>query len=125
MVKLFLTGPGGSGKTTLAQALKRQNAFNDFEHISEVARELMKGRNMTGEDLKRFDTDQFICFQEDILKEQCIAEANKDGYANLISDRSILDCLAHILWKTGGELENAKIEEIISRNKVCVIVGLG
>ena len=122
MVKLFLSGPGGCGKTTIVKALENHEEFKNFKRISEVARELMRNRNLQCDDLQKYDIDQFVCFQEDIIEQQCIAEERNLTFENVISDRSALDCLAYMLWKTGGDFESRIFKELMSRNQVCIIL---
>ena len=122
MVKLFLSGPGGCGKTTIVKALENHEEVKYFKRISEVARELMRNRNLQCDDLQKYDIDQFVCFQEDIIEQQCIAEERNLTFENVISDRSALDCLAYVLWKTGGDFESGKFKELMSRNQVCIIL---
>ena len=121
MVKIFLSGSGGCGKTTLAHALGNRDEFKTFQHISEVARELMKERKLNCDDLEKYDINQFISFQEDIIKAQCIAEERNILHENVISDRSVLDCLAYALWRAGGNAESKILEDVMSRNRVCII----
>ena len=120
MVRIFLSGPGGSGKTTLAEALKKEEEFQRFQQISEVARELMRKKNLNCDDLQKYDIDQFVNFQEEIVVAQCTAEEENIVHENVISDRSVLDCLAYTLWKTGWEFKGEKFREVLSRNKVCI-----
>ena len=120
MVKLFLSGPGGCGKTTIVEALENHEEFKNFKRISEVARELMRERNLNSDDLQKYDIDQFISFQEYIIEQQCVAEERNITFENVISDRSALDCVAYVLWKTGGDFESRTFRELVSRNKVCI-----
>ena len=120
MVKLFLSGPGGCGKTTIVEALENHEEFKNFKRISEVARELMRERNLNSDDLQKYDIDQFISFQEYIIEQQCVAEERNITFENVISDRSALDCVAYVLWKTGCDFESRTFRELVSRNKVCI-----
>lgn len=48
---IYLTGAHGTGKTTLATQMKNLPLLQDYVHISEVARTLMKDRGISRDDL--------------------------------------------------------------------------
>ena len=49
MVRIFLSGIGGSGKTTLVKDLLQAEHFQEFQTITEIARGIMKRKKITKE----------------------------------------------------------------------------
>ena len=49
MVKIFLSGNGGSGKTTLIKDLLKEKTFKDYGSVMEIARNIMQRKKITKE----------------------------------------------------------------------------
>ena len=69
MVRIFLSGIGGSGKTTLVNDLLQEEYFQDFQTITEIARDIMKRKKITSEMIGS-DLKFHMMLQDEIVKEQ-------------------------------------------------------
>ena len=69
MVRIFLSGIGGSGKTTLVNDLLQEEYFRDFETITEIARDIMKRKKITSEMISS-NLKFHMMLQDEIVKEQ-------------------------------------------------------
>ena len=117
MVKIFMCGVGGSGKTTLAKEMMQLKCFKQYRQIKEVAREIMKMKGITKEMLETSE-DIFLRLQEMIIEEQRRQEELQKNNS-FISDRSVLDCLAYILLKKGQWQD---VEQVIQSYEVCLMI---
>ena len=69
MVRIFLSGIGGAGKTTLVNDLLQEEYFQDFQTITEIARDIMKRKKITSEMIGS-DLKFHMMLQDEIVKEQ-------------------------------------------------------
>ena len=69
MVRIFLSGIGGSGKTTLVKDLLQAEDFQDFQTITEIARGIMKRKKITKEMIGG-DLKFHMMLQDEIVQEQ-------------------------------------------------------
>ena len=121
MVKIFLSGIGGSGKTTLIKDLLREKTFKDYGSVMEIARNIMERKSITKDMIGR-DIHVHMLLQDEIVKDQ-----RKEGEhllsipsllqlfpeerlrnSDYISDRCIMDCFAVIrlrMTEKGGMTE--------------------
>ena len=114
MVRLFLCGVGGAGKTTLAEKLMQRRGFKKFGRIQEVARKVMKRKGITKADLEnQEDSSAYLRLQELVMEAQR-AEEERQGSC-LISDRSLLDCLTYILLRRDWTY----MKGVVKRHQVC------
>eukprot|EP00092_Neocalanus_flemingeri_P027073 GFUD01029359.1.p1 GENE.GFUD01029359.1~~GFUD01029359.1.p1 ORF type:complete len:1934 (+),score=582.76 GFUD01029359.1:141-5942(+) len=115
MVKIFMSGVGGSGKTTLTNKLVKLKCFKKFRQVKEVAREIMKKERITKEMLETSE-ETYLRLQEMIIEGQRRKEdMQKDN--SFVSDRSVLDCLAYILLK---KEHWQHVEQVIQSHKESV-----
>ena len=104
MVKIFVSGVGGVGKTTLVKRLLEAAPFQSYMSILEVARTIMREKKITKEMLET-NIDSYLSLQIAIIEEQRKQEERLDKM-DFISDRSIMDCLAYIrMVKTETEYQ--------------------
>ena len=68
-MRIFLSGIGGSGKTTLVNDLLQEESFQDFQTITEIARDIMKRKKITAEMIGG-DLRFHMMLQDEIVKEQ-------------------------------------------------------
>ena len=69
MVRIFLSGIGGSGKTTLVNDLLQEEHFQHFQTITEIARDIMKRKKITKEMIGG-DLRFHMMLQDEIVREQ-------------------------------------------------------
>ena len=69
MVRIFLSGIGGSGKTTLVKDLLEEEYFHDFQTITEIARDIMRRKKITKEMIGG-DLRFHMMLQDEIVREQ-------------------------------------------------------
>ena len=69
MVRIFLSGIGGSGKTTLVKDLLQEEYFRDFKTITEIARSIMDRKKITKEMIGA-DLKFHMMLQDEIVREQ-------------------------------------------------------
>ena len=114
MVQVFLCGPGGAGKTTLSEALAKKEEFKHYFFIKEVARNVMKEHNITKKDIEGYNLQEFIGFQNLILKYQYTEECKHEG-ENMVSDRCVIDCVAYSYWKYEEQMKERPTLDIVSQ----------
>ena len=120
MVQVFLCGPGGAGKTTLSKELAKKKEFKDYYFIKEVARNVMKEHNITKEAMEGYNLQEFIDFQNLILKYQYTEECKHEG-ENIVSDRCVIDCVAYSYWKYEERMkERPTLDTVSQGNKANV-----
>lgn len=84
-VKVNFAGTQGTGKTTLLEAARKDEAFKDFQFCTEIVRDLVKKKNLSINESGNAKSQKvFFDAYNKIL--------NKDGY---ISDRCIIDVHAY------------------------------
>ena len=115
MVKIFFSGVGGSGKTTLLKSLIQTGSFRNFMTIEEVARNIMRNKRITKEMLEA-DIKTYLLLQFEIIEKQSREEEKLQEF-DIISDRSVIDCLAYIRMSDISEYErtlhNYKVIKIV------------
>lgn len=84
-VKVNFVGTQGTGKTTLLEAARKDEAFKDFQFCTEIVRDLVKKKNLSINESGNAKSQKvFFDAYNKIL--------NKNGY---ISDRCIIDVHAY------------------------------
>jgi len=86
--KIAISGAQGSGKTTVLNALKKENILSNFNFIDEIVRTLAK----EGVKINK-NSDHFS--QMRILEQHY---KNIWNYKNFITDRSALDAFVYATW---------------------------
>ena len=69
MVKIFLSGNGGSGKTTLIKDLLKEKTFKDYGSVMEIARNIMQ-RKMITREMIGGDIRIHTQLQDEIVRDQ-------------------------------------------------------
>ena len=102
---IIISGGSSVGKSTLIQACLKKFENDErwqpyhFVQIHEVARDLLPGLGLTGEDLQRYldqgDNEAFANVQQQLIHEQ-ILRFDEGQHNNYLSDRSGFDALAYI-----------------------------
>ena len=126
MVRIFLSGIGGSGKTTLVKDLLQAEHFQEFQTITEIARGIMKRKKITKEMIGG-DLKFHMMLQDEIVQEQS-SQGSKISFSlywnylseerlensDYISDRCIMDCFAVIKMRMTKE----DLDAFTERHKV-------
>jgi len=111
-VKINFVGAQGTGKTTLLEAARKDEAFKDFQFCTEIVRKFVKKKNLSiNESGNAKSQKAFFDAYNRIL--------NKDGY---ISDRCIIDVHAYTNYlfdykSTNDENEIQSLYKEIIREK--------
>ena len=108
MVRVFLCGVGGAGKTTLAEKLMEKKELRRFGRIKEVARRVMQREGIKKADLEK-DKTTFLRLQELVMEEQR-SEESRCG-CDLVSDRSVLDSLTYTNMRGGWNYTENLMEQ--------------
>ena len=108
MVRVFLCGVGGAGKTTLAEKLMEKKELRRFGRIKEVARKVMQREDIKKADLES-DAQTFLRLQELVMEEQRSEELRCGR--DLVSDRSVLDSLTYTYMRRGWNYTEKLMEQ--------------
>ena len=108
MVRVFLCGVGGAGKTTLAEKLMEKRELRRFGRIKEVARKVMQKEDIKKADLES-DAQTFLRLQELVMEEQHSEELRCGR--DLVSDRSVLDSLTYTYMRRGWNYTEKLMEQ--------------
>lgn len=113
-VKVNFVGTQGTGKTTLLEAARKDEAFKDFQFCTEIVRDLVKKKNLSINESGNAKSQKvFFDAYNKIL--------NKDGY---ISDRCIIDVHAYTNYLYDYKSSNSEKEfqslykEILRENSI-------
>jgi nicotinamide riboside kinase len=113
-VKVNFVGAQGTGKTTLLEAARKDEAFKDFQFCTEIVRDLVKKKNLSINESGNAKSQKvFFDVYNKIL--------NKNGY---ISDRCIIDVHAYTNYLYDYKpIENEKelqslYKEILRENSI-------
>lgn len=86
-MNIVFTGPQGTGKTTLVNAMKKDKLFRKFNFVENVSRQI---KNLGFEINEKGNDDTQI-----LITQQHLANLNK---GNIISDRCMVDCYIYTLY---------------------------
>lgn len=113
-VKVNFVGAQGTGKTTLLEAARKDEAFKDFQFCTEIVRDLVKKKNLSINESGNAKSQKvFFDVYNKIL--------NKNGY---ISDRCIIDVHAYTNYLYDYKSSNSEKEfqslykEILRENSI-------
>ena len=113
-VKVNFVGAQGTGKTTLLEAARKDEAFKNFQFCTEIIRDLVKKKNLSINESGNVKSQKvFFDAYNKIL--------NKDGY---ISDRCIIDVHAYTNYLYDYKSSNSEKEfqslykEILRENSI-------
>ncbi|KAH7343654.1 AAA domain-containing protein [Rhizoctonia solani] len=109
---LYVVGPSSSGKTTLCKALASRLHLPPTQHISEVARTVMRTSNFTRDHVDTLDMQRTIMnaqiATENSARSQVSASEERQDHPFLLCDRSAIDPLVYAALSateaTGGEI---------------------
>ncbi|CAE6400905.1 unnamed protein product [Rhizoctonia solani] len=95
---LYIVGPSSTGKTTLCRALASRLQLSPSQHISEVARTVMRSSSFTRDHVDKLEMQKAIMHAqittENNARNQAVAKDSSDA-SFLLCDRSAIDPLVY------------------------------
>nr|GAT54311.1 predicted protein [Mycena chlorophos] len=104
--RVYVVGPSSSGKTTLCQALAVHLQLKPSQHISEVARTVIRELGLSREHIGRLEMQQAILLAHLQREKEC------DPIQDLLCDRSALDPIVYAIFTAPNEEEANKAPTI-------------
>jgi len=110
MAKVFILGPAGIGKTTLAEFISKRYRMPFVQGSSKVLWE--KYDVSSHKDLLELPVGNALQFQYDLLD---IREESVKGLENFVSDRSVVDNLVYFLLQNGHNISEGEVVAYINK----------
>ncbi|CAE6538467.1 unnamed protein product, partial [Rhizoctonia solani] len=95
---LYVVGPSSSGKTTLCKALALHLHLSPDQHISEVARSVMRSSSFTRDHVDKLEMQKTIMLAQITAEQNARNQASATGSSDplfLLCDRSAIDPLVY------------------------------
>ncbi|KAN0101108.1 AAA domain containing protein [Tylopilus felleus] len=103
LTELYVVGPSSTGKTTLCNAVAESLKLRSWCYITEVARQIMKRRGFTREDVGKIEMQSAIMLAQ-LEKEAEVCERARNTRESLIlSDRSGVDPIVYAILTAKDE----------------------
>ncbi|KAL5636790.1 hypothetical protein ACGC1H_000680 [Rhizoctonia solani] len=96
---LYIVGPSSTGKTTLCRALASRLQLSPTQHVSEVARTVMRSSSFTRDHVDKLEMQQAIMHAqitaENTARSQSFTTKSPSNASFLLCDRSAIDPLIY------------------------------
>lgn len=103
LTELYVVGPASTGKTTLCDAVALSLKLQSSCYITEVARQIMKRRGFTREDVGRIEMQNAIMLTQLEREAEVYERARDTGASLIISDRSSVDPIVYAILTAKDE----------------------
>jgi len=103
LTELYVVGPSSTGKTTLCNAVALSLKLQSWCYITEVARQIMKRRGFTREDVGRIDMQNAIMLAQLEREAEVYERAKNMGESLIIGDRSAVDPIVYAILTAKDE----------------------
>ncbi|KAG9310362.1 hypothetical protein JVU11DRAFT_9495 [Chiua virens] len=111
--ELYVVGPSSTGKTTLCDALATSLQLCSWCYITEVARQIMKRRGFTREDVGKLEMQSTIMLAQLEREAEVCERAMDTSEALVLSDRSGVDPLVYAVLTAKDEREARQRKSIL------------
>ncbi|KAG6373183.1 hypothetical protein JVT61DRAFT_6801 [Boletus reticuloceps] len=103
LTELYVVGPSSTGKTTLCDAVAHSLKLRSWCYITEVARQIMKRRGFTREDMGRIEMQSAIMLAQIEREAEVCERARGTGETLMLSDRSGVDPIVYAVLTANDE----------------------
>ncbi|TFK19297.1 hypothetical protein FA15DRAFT_674563, partial [Coprinopsis marcescibilis] len=107
---IYIIGPSSTGKTTLCDVLARRLGLVGPAYITEVARQVMKAKGYTRNDVGH------VQMQIDILEEHLKREEKSTTFGVILCDRSAVDPVVYSQLTSETDLEAKRRLQLLTAN---------
>ncbi|TFK70693.1 hypothetical protein BDN72DRAFT_838638 [Pluteus cervinus] len=129
---IYIIGPSSTGKTTLCQALVRKLGLSEKAVVAEVARDVIKARGWTRDDVGKLELQEAI-LEAHIAQETRIREDGLDTVQ--LCDRSAVDPIVYaallaandtdVHTRTSFLIKKPEFQQVLDHYRQSVFVLLG
>lgn len=103
LTELYVVGPSSTGKTTLCNAVAQSLELRSWCYITEVARQIMKRRGFTREDMGKIEMQSAIMLAQLEREAEVCERARNTGKTLILSDRSGIDPIVYAVLTAKDE----------------------
>ena len=103
LTEVYIIGPSSTGKTTLCNALAQSLTLRSWCYITETARQIMKRRGFTREDVGKIEMQSAIMLAQQEREEEVRERAKGSGETMILSDRSGVDPVVYAVLTATDE----------------------
>ena len=103
LTELYVVGPASTGKTTLCNAIAQSLKLRSWCYITEVARQVMKRRGFTREDVPKMEMQSGIMLAQLEREAEVCERARSIGETLILSDRSGVDPIVYAVLTAKDE----------------------
>ena len=111
--ELYIIGPSSTGKTTLCNALAQSMIPHSWCYITEVARQVMKRRGFTRDDVGTIEMQSAIMLAQLEREAEVCERARSTGETLVLSDRSGVDSIVYAVLTAKNERQARQKKSIL------------
>ncbi|KAG8220721.1 hypothetical protein J3R82DRAFT_3051 [Butyriboletus roseoflavus] len=113
LTELYVVGPSSTGKTTLCNAVAESLKLRSWCYITEVARQIMKRRGFTREDVGKIEMQRAIMLAQLDREAETCERARSMGETMILSDRSGVDPIVYAVLTAKDEHQALQRKKIL------------